>query len=210
MKWTKYILSICMIFSINVSAEVPYEFSSHTQAKASEVNLNFQNIDSRLQGTITKIGQQQFSSSAEIGVAVQCPDDRVVTGVGCDCISDFENRNPGLLVMCQLIGNSGVGGCANDTNLYERSRSDPVVTVTVSCRSCSGEDGSDCNISAGEPLVTASANTESIADNESSNEISQSSSGNNYGSGDKRFSNLGENLVKRFKEQSDERRKRLE
>jgi len=142
-------ITICLVLagllSLAARAEVPFTFQSGTPAQASQVNQNFQSLDSRLSTAIGGFTQWVVAAIDADDSAVAtatCPANSVAMSANCNC--DYVNgtRNLGVLIACQVAGNGGVAACLPEGVLYKSSLPLPRTNIKLICLAGQRIDGS--------------------------------------------------------------------
>jgi len=141
MKFRSYVFgAMCGLISVAAMAQqVPYTFQPGTPAQASQVNGNFQNLNSRVNKSIGGLIRIGVNAESDTGVAsATCPADSLSASANCNC--DYVNgtKDFGVLFFCQMSGNGGVAGCFDypDTFLpHSRAK------ITLACLKVVLNDG---------------------------------------------------------------------
>ena len=163
-------LALLLIASVGMAQSVPNTFTAGTPARAAEVNANFADVDSRIDGILTDgqalagvVGQLfsaiQFSTevaSAEIVATAECPATAIVVSSSCFCEGDGNTRNIGILAACTvgpgagsgtLVGGRALGGCLFEALTIDLALPDPIVNVSAMCMEATLVDGSPAPVS---------------------------------------------------------------
>jgi hypothetical protein len=142
MRIEKYFLSICCgLLPIVGFAEVPFTFQPGTPARAAEVNANFGNLDSRLNGSFGTLIVSRIMEEDDSVAGALCPADRLVVSASCFCDNVDGARNFGVLFGCSVVGNGALAGCFPEPVTFDPSLPLPLATVTAVCLSGRTNDG---------------------------------------------------------------------
>lgn len=145
MRFDNYLFGLlCMMLSLVAVADVPVTFQSGTPASAAEVNQNFSDLDTRLNGSLGGIFVTSVAASSDTTTSVistSCASSEIVVSANCSC--DYVNgtRNYGVLFACRVAGNGGVAACFPEGTLYDPQLPPPETTIEVVCASGITNDG---------------------------------------------------------------------
>lgn len=174
MKWITS-LALLLIASVGMAQSVPNTFTAGTAARAAEVNANFTDLDTRVNGLDTRLTtgeavvSQLFAeinflymetTSATGVVSSFCPADTIGISANCTCDGDGSTSNFGFLFACAIFPTGALGACFDDSFLFDPNLPTVPVTATAVCVSAILVDGTVASTtvaSAGQPVVKSSS-----------------------------------------------------
>lgn len=95
-----------------------------------------------LEGAIASI-RQDFNSTQDYSVAfAPCGDENAIAvAANCNCTPDFSENNYGVLLACEVVGNSGRAACLPDAATFDPEKTEPVAHAGVTCLAATSSDG---------------------------------------------------------------------
>ena len=139
----------CLLSASVVSADVPnnavgwFKFAPSVRARFIVQEANIAQNSSDIAGSFGTLTFSPVSVSDDSAVAVAaCPASSIVLSANCDCSDVGGTQNFGVLFVCQLSGNSGIGACLSHGSLFDPLLPPPRATVTAICFAATANDGS--------------------------------------------------------------------
>jgi len=155
MKWITS-LALLLIASVGMAQSVPNTFTAGTPARAADVNANFTDLDTRVNGLDTRLTTSEtvvsqlfaeidflyIETTSETGVgSSDCPADTIGISASCYCEGDGDTSNYGILFACVAFPEGAVGACYPEGFLYDPNLPTSPVEVTAVCVSAILVDG---------------------------------------------------------------------
>jgi len=147
MKYTTSLV-LLLIASASMAQGVPNTFTAGTPARAAEVNANFADLDTRVNGLDTRqttgeaVVSQLFAeidflymetTSITGAVTSLCPADTIGISASCACDGDGTTSNFGVLFGCSVLPDGAVGACYPEAGTFDPGLPTSPVTATAVC-----------------------------------------------------------------------------